>query len=125
MKSPYSKSNANNLKSAVDGSCKRDETVVTSKCKEKGEKCATEELHLKISDADDSSRKSCTSGSDFVSVSNLIMSNTLGEDAESASVEDCRDSPLEITRKKRKAGGDTIELEKPCKKLRCESDIDN
>ena len=124
-KSPDSKSNASNLESAVDGNCKRDKTVVTSKCNEKEDKkCTTEELDLKVIDADDSSKKSCTSGSDFVSVSNPILSNALGEDAESASVEDSRDSPLEITRNKRKAGRDATELEKPRKKLRCESDID-
>lgn len=125
-KSPEIKSNVNNLKSAVDGSCKRDhETVVTYKCKEReDEKYTNEELHLQVSDADESSRKSCASGSDFVSLSNPIMSNALGEDAESASIEDSRNSPLEVTRNKRKAGRDTMELEKPCKKLRCESDID-
>lgn len=125
MKSPDSKSKANNLMSAVDGSCKRDETVITYKCNEReDEKYTTEELDLKVSDAEESTRKSCANGSDFVSVSKPIMSNGLGEDAESASVEDSRDPPLEITRNKRKAGRDTTEVEKPRKKLRCESDID-
>lgn len=125
MKSPNSKSKANNLMSAVDGSCKRDETVITYKCNEReDEKYTTEELDLKVSDAEESTRKSCANGSDFVSVSKPIMSNGLGEDAESASVEDSRDPPLEITRNKRKAGRDTTEVEKPRKKLRCESDID-
>ena len=124
-KSSDSKSNANNLEGAVDGICKRDETVAMYKCKEReDEKCTTEEVDLKVSDADETSRKTCTNGSDFVSVSNPIMSNALGDDAESASVEDCRDSPLEITRNKRKAGRDATDLEKPRKKLRCESDID-
>ena len=125
VKSPDIKSKANDLKSAVDGICKRDKTVVTYKCKEReDEEYATEELDAKVSDEDESSRKSCTDGSDFVCVSKPIMSNGLGEDAESASVEDSKDSPLEITRSKRKAGSDTTELEKPRKKLRCESDID-
>lgn len=124
-KSSDGQSSANNLESAVDGSCKRNETVVTYKCKERGDvKCTTEELDLKVNNADESSRKTCTNGSDFVSVSNPITSNALREDAESVSVEESRDSPLEITRNKRKAGRDTIELEKPLKKLRYESDID-
>ena len=124
-KNSDSKSNANNLESAVDGICERDETVVTYKCKEREDvKCTTEELDLKVNDAGESSRKTCTNGSDFVSVSNPIMSNALGEDAESSSLEDSRDSPLEITRNKRKAGRDATDLEKPRKKLRCESDFD-
>ena len=125
-KKPEIKLNANNLKSDMDGSCKRDDkTVATYKCKEReDEKYTNEELHLKVSDADESTRKSCTNGSDFVSVSNPIMSNALGEDAESAFIEDSRDSPVEITRNKRKAGRETSELEKPRKKLRCESDND-
>lgn len=126
MKSPEIKSKANNLNNTVDGSYKRDDkTVVTYNCKgREDEKYTNKELHLKVSDADESSRKSCTIDSDFVSVSNPIMSNALGEDAESASIENSKDSPLEITRHKRKAGRETTELEKPCKKLRCESDID-
>lgn len=125
-KCPEIKLKANNLGSAVDDSYKRDgKTVVTSKCKEReDEKYPNEDLHLMVSDAHELSRKSCTSGSDFVSVANPIVSNELVEDAESASIEDSRDSPLEITGNKRKASRETTELEKPHKKLRCESDID-
>ena len=126
MKSPEIKSKTNNLNNSVDENCKKnDKTVVTYKCKEReDEKCANEEPHLMVSDADESSRQSCTVGADFVSVSNPIMSNAFGEVAESTSIEESGDSPLKITRNKRKAGRDTTELEKPHKKLRCESDID-
>ena len=124
--SPEIKSKRNNLNNAVDGICKKnDKTVLTYKCKEReDEKYTNEELHLRVSDADESSRQSCTVGSDFDSVSNPIMSNAFGEVAESTSIEESGDSPLKITRNKRKAGRDTTELEKPHKKLRCESDID-
>ena len=123
-KSPEVKLRPNSPQSVVDESCKRDDkTVVTSKCKEKDEKYPNEELHTKVSDPHKSSRKSCLGDSDFISVSNPIMSNAL-EDAEPPLIEDSRDSPLEITRNKRKAGRETTELEKPRKKFRCESDVD-
>ena len=111
----------NSPQSVVDESCQRDDKpVVTSKCKEReGEKNPVKDPHLIVSDPHEPSKKGCTSGSDFVPISKPITSNTLGQDPE-----DSRDSPLEITRNKRKASKETTGLEKPCKKLRCEDDVD-
>ena len=111
----------NSPRSVVDESCQRDyKPVVTSKCKEReGEKNPVKDPHLIVSDPHEPSKRGCTSGSDFVPISKPITSNALGQDPEES-----RDSPLEITRNKRKASKETTGLEKPCKKLRCEDDVD-
>lgn len=128
-KSPKIKTKTNILASANEDTCshkREDNTVVTSKPKEREEKkCPNEDLHLKVSDSHQKSRKSCTSVSDLVTVSNPIMSsNDFGKDTESALIEDATDSPQEIVRNKRKANGKNTEMEKPCKRFRCESNAE-
>ena len=112
----------NSPQSVADEGCQRDDKpVVTSKCKEReGEKHPVKDPHLMVSYPHEPSKKSCKSSSDFVSISKPIMPNTLEDNSEES-----RDSPPEITRNKRKAAGnETTELEKPCKKLRCENNVD-
>lgn len=128
-KYPKIKTKTNILASANEDTCshkREDNTVVTSKPKEREEKkCPNEDLHPKVSDSHQTSRKSCTSVSDLVTVGNPIMSsNDFGKDTESALIEDATDSPQEIVRNKRKANGKNTEMEKPCKRFRCESNAE-
>lgn len=114
----------NNLGSAKEEICKMDdktETNVTSKSKEREEKnYPNKDLHLKVSGRHEAPRKSCTSGSELVA--DPFMSNDSEKDMILAPFEDSRDPLQEITGNKRKAEKETTGLEKPHKKLRCESD---
>ena len=126
-KSPKIKTKTNILASANEDTCshkREDNTVVTSKEREE-KKRPNEDLHLKVNDSHQKSRKSCTSVSDVVAVGNPVMSsNELGKDTESALIEDATDSPQEIVRNKRKANGKNTEMEKPRKRFRCESNAE-
>lgn len=99
---------------------KSKDTVSKSKERERNfdKGSLTDNLHLNITDSHPTSNKRCASTSETFVVTKPVVSNESkqGADPESS------DSLQEIAAAKRKAEERTIELEKPCKKLRIESD---
>ena len=105
-------------KKSPETNFKANKTIVSKNKEKEGKKYPNVKHHSKVSDSHQTSQKSCTTGSAFVA--DLAVSDPT--EMETDAIAGSRDSAQEITGNKRKADGRIMELEKPHKKFRCESD---